>query len=82
MKDILVTGYNRIIKEILWSDLAKDFRVIAADRELPRRNDGNVRFYSISPEEEASASFLMYTLFPQSFLYPAMWTAEKAFTVK
>lgn len=36
MKDILVTGYNRIIKEILWSDLAKDFRVIAADRELPR----------------------------------------------
>ena len=53
MKDILVTGYNRIIKEILWSDLAKDFRVIAADRELPRRNDGNVRFYSISPEEEA-----------------------------
>ena len=53
MKDILVTGYSRILKGTVWEDLAKEFRVIAADGKLPRRKDGRVRFYGTAPGEKA-----------------------------
>ena len=92
MKDILVTGYSRILKGTLLDDLAKDFRIVAADSKLSRRKDGPVRFYSIDPGEDAfsqlfdvysfSAVFFISGYVDGCLLYTSsMWTMWKPYSI-